>query len=76
MPKVFSGRSPDGTEFSMTTYSIGERCQYYGKRSKKGTRNRNGKPLSDFVSGQYLGKSKGLSMGAKIHKKYNKKNKK
>jgi len=49
-------------------YSVKEQINYCCDRSKKGTKDRNGKPLSDFQRGVYLGKAKGLSNGARIAK--------
>ena len=61
-----------GERFTATIYTVSERARYYGKRSKKGTKDRNGNKLSSFRRGQYLGKSQGLGMGARIAKRYKK----
>jgi hypothetical protein len=51
-------------------YTIKQQFNYNAKRSKKGTLDRNGKPLTDFMRGKYLGKAEGLKTGAIIHKTY------
>ena len=49
-------------------YSVKEQINYCAQRSKKGTKDRNGKPLSDFVRGKYFGKAQGLSSCARMAK--------
>ncbi len=57
-------------------YTVKQQIRYCAKRSKKGTKDRNGKPLSDFTRGKYLGKAQGMANGARIAKsgKYKVKN--
>jgi hypothetical protein len=50
-------------------YSIKEQMSYNAKRSKRGTKDRNGKPLSDFMRGVYFGKAKGMASMVGLHKK-------
>lgn len=50
-------------------FSISEQIKYNMKRSKKGTKDRNGKKLSDFIRGKYLGKAQGQASMVKLHKK-------
>jgi hypothetical protein len=55
-------------------HSISEQIEYNGARSKKGTKNRHGKPLSDFRRGQYLGKAKGMATMVKMYKSHKNEN--
>lgn len=57
-----------GEQFKAKIYTVKEQINYCAKRSKRGTLNRKGKPLSDFRRGEYLGRSKGLANGARIAK--------
>ena len=57
-----------GEKFTAKVYSVKERVRYYAKRSKPGTKDRNGRNLSKFRRGQYLGKAQGMTIGAKIAK--------
>lgn len=70
-----NGQLGIGIPNQMTRHTIKEQHNYNCKRSKKGTLDRNGKPLSDFMRGVYLGKAKGIGAMAKMHKKYSNKNK-
>ena len=51
------------------SFTIGEQMSYNMKRCKKGTKDRNGKPLSDFIRGKHLGKAKGMGQMISLHKK-------
>jgi len=50
-------------------YSIAEQIEYNGKRSRVGTKDRHGQPLSPFRRGEYLGKAKGMKSMVRLHKK-------
>ena len=60
--------SQTGETFKAKIYTVKEQIRYCAERSKKGTLNRNGKPISDFRRGEYFGRAKGMSNGAKIAK--------
>lgn len=49
--------------------SVGDKIRYYSSLSKKGSRDKNGKLLSDFKRGECLGKSLMLSYCARNIKK-------
>lgn len=60
--------SKTGEVFNAKVYTVKEQINYAAQRSKKGTLDRNGKPLSNFRRGQYLGKAQGMSNGARMAK--------
>lgn len=70
MKKVKCVNKQTGEQFTATVYTVKEQINYAAQRSKVGTKNRNGRPLSNFRRGQYLGRAQGLTRGAKIAKRY------
>lgn len=70
MKKVKCVNQATGEKFTATVYSVKEQIHYAAQRSKVGTEDRNGKNLTNFRRGQYLGRAQGLSRGAAIAKRY------
>jgi len=63
------GKTAMKTKPRKKSYSIGEQISYNMERSKKGTKDRNGKKLSDFMRGKYAGKAEGQISMVKLHNK-------